>query len=253
MLSALYHNLENTSLMNRIRKWFAAEVDALLPVLHETYRVVGLWQKSRTARLQQDVLAQLDQISPLLLPFAKHVPAPKRPFFAALANPDLNFSDRIIAMDIAVGAMHIEFAKERAYMHQISPALKAALEEARFDPEDEVAPASDDPEVLVRGIPASPGIATGKAFVIQSDRGLKHLPADAILVAKMTRPQLLLHRNRPGAIVTDIGGSLCHAAILAREWSIPCVVGTETATTTIRSRTWIRVDGTTGHVYRCER
>lgn len=235
--------------MNRIRKWFTDEIDALLPVLHETYRAIGLWQKSRTPRLEQTVLAQLAEVTPLLLPFAQYVPAPKRPFFFAMANPDLSLSDRIIAMDIAVGAMHIEFAKERAYMHQISPALKAALETARLSPDDQVAQANDDPEVLVRGIPAAPGIATGKAFVLQNDRDLKHLPADAILVAKMTHPELLLHRNRPSAIVTDIGGSLCHAAILAREWSIPCVVGTQNATTSIRTRTWVRVDGSSGLVH----
>lgn len=239
--------------MNRIRKWFSAEVDVLLPVLHETYRVIGLWQKSRGDRARQDVLAQLAQINPLLAPFAQHVPAPKRPFFAAIANDELGLSDRVIAMDIAVGAMHIEFAKERAYMHQISPELKAALEAARLDLEDHVAPASEDPEILVRGIPAAPGIATGKAFVLGHDRDLKHLPTDAILIARMTRPELLLGRNRPAAIVTDIGGSLCHAAILAREWSIPCVVGTTTATATIRTRVWVRVDGDAGVVYRMDR
>lgn len=239
--------------MNRIRKWFAADVDALLPTLHESYRIIGLWQKSRSERLEQDVLTQLDLIHPLLQPFALHVPAPKRPFFAAIANASLSLSDRVIAMDIAVGAMHIEFAKERAYMHPISPALKAALEAARVNPDDHVAPDSHDDGVLARGIAASPGIATGKAYVVQRDRDLKHLPADAILIARMTRPELLLQRHRPAAIVTDIGGSLCHAAILAREWAVPCVVGTQSGTTTIRTRTWVRVDGSAGVVYRCDR
>ena len=49
----------------------------------------------------------------------------------------------------------------------------------------------------------------------------------------MTRPDLMVAAQRAAAIVTDVGGLLCHAAIVAREWGIPCVVGTKTATSRI--------------------
>ena len=52
-----------------------------------------------------------------------------------------------------------------------------------------------------------------------------------------------------GAIVTDRGGQLCHAAIVAREYGIPGVVGTREATSLIEDGDRVRVDGTTGEVH----
>ena len=69
-----------------------------------------------------------------------------------------------------------------------------------------------------------------------------------MLVAEMTRPELVYGLGRVAAIVTDIGGSLCHAAIVAREQGVPCVVGTKNATEVLRDKMLVQVDGTKGHV-----
>ena len=117
--------------MNTIREGYPAEVAALLPVLHATYRSIGRYQRERSSRHQEEVLAELAAASDALRFFQPHVPRPKRPYFTAAADEALPLSDRIIALDVAVGAMHIEFSMERAYMHRESEALRRALELSR--------------------------------------------------------------------------------------------------------------------------
>ena len=65
----------------------------------------------------------------------------------------------------------------------------------------------------------------------------------------MTRPHFLLAIRRAGGIVTDLGGNLCHAAIVAREFNIPAVVGTQTATALLRDGQKVILDGNEGYIY----
>lgn len=238
---------------NKIRTYFAAEVEALLPLLHETYRCIGAFQKKRSPRNQTRLLEQLDQVGQALQFFKGVVQPRKQPYFDALLDTQLSVSDRIIALDTAVGMMHIEFAVERAYVHRETDALRRVLEESRRDPEDEApapSPTPQDGDLLVRGLPASPGRTSGKAVLITRNSDYRLVHTACILVAPMTRPELAEHFDRVAAIVTDTGGTLCHAAILARERGIPCVVGTGEATRRIRPRMLVEVDGTQGLVRR---
>lgn len=234
---------------NTIRYYFKKEVDALLPVLHETYRLVGKYQKKRNNRNKEKVLKQLDVIGERLQFFKKFLQTKKQPYFDAILNKGLSVSDRIIALDVSVGAMHIEFSMPRAYMHQESEELRKVLELSRYVDSDEVADSFDhSDDILVKGIAASPGVATGKAAIIRKTSDYKRLPARSIVVAKMTRPDIILDVDKISGIVTDLGGSLCHAAIISREMRIPCVVGTQNATEVIKNRFLISVDGNDGIV-----
>jgi len=67
-----------------------------------------------------------------------------------------------------------------------------------------------------------------------------------ILVAAMTRPDFLPIMKKAGAIVTDEGGLTCHAAIVARELKIPCIVGTKDATRRLRDGRQIEVNANRG-------
>src|SRR5688500_19918295 len=69
-----------------------------------------------------------------------------------------------------------------------------------------------------------------------------------VLVTRMTSPYFNVVLPMLGAIVTDRGGQLCHAAIVAREYGIPGIVGTRDATDTIPDGARVRVDGGTGEV-----
>ena len=69
-----------------------------------------------------------------------------------------------------------------------------------------------------------------------------------ILVAQMTNPDWLPTIRRAAALVTNTGGMTCHAAIVARELGVPCIVGTRTATRDLHDGTTVTVDGTHGRV-----
>ncbi len=111
---------------------------------------------------------------------------------------------------------------------------------------------------IIRGISAHPGLVEGTARVIMLGaltpiEELEKIREGDILITEMTRPQFLLQIQRAGAIVTNLGGSLCHAAILSREFGIPCVVGTQNATEYIRDGQRIIVDAQKGVIYDAEK
>lgn len=110
------------------------------------------------------------------------------------------------------------------------------------------APSSEKHAVLARGLAAAPGTAIGKVRVLDSpDEGHQLLEGE-ILVAQMTNPDWLPTIRRAAALVTDTGGMTCHAAIVARELGVPCIVGTRSATKDLHDGTTVTVDGTHGRV-----
>ncbi|MGD9711225.1 MAG: phosphoenolpyruvate synthase, partial [Thermomicrobiales bacterium] len=102
---------------------------------------------------------------------------------------------------------------------------------------------------LARGLAASPGIAAGKVRVLASADEGEQLEAGEILVGVMTTPDWVPYMRLAAAIVTDSGGMTSHAAIISRELGVPCIVGTRTATTDLKTGTTVTVDGALGVVY----
>jgi pyruvate, water dikinase len=110
------------------------------------------------------------------------------------------------------------------------------------------APQSDKHAVLARGLAAAPGTASGKVRVLATpDQGDRLLEGE-ILVAQMTNPDWLPTIRRAAALVTDTGGMTCHAAIVARELGVPCIVGTRSGTRDLHDGTTVTVDGAHGQV-----
>jgi pyruvate,water dikinase len=111
--------------------------------------------------------------------------------------------------------------------------------------------ASDESEksgVLVRGLPAVPGSASGRVRVLHTPQESNRLLDNEILVAPMTNPDWLPAIRRAAALVTEIGGMTCHAAIVARELRVRCVVGARGATTVLPDGQTVTVDGARGNV-----
>ncbi len=104
--------------------------------------------------------------------------------------------------------------------------------------------------LLRGGSSASDGMAAGTAFVIQSEETLHRIPEGSIVVARQTSPQLVAVMGRIQAIITDVGTITGHMASVAREFRIPTLVGTGSATETIPDGEVITVDATNGVVYR---
>jgi rifampicin phosphotransferase len=100
----------------------------------------------------------------------------------------------------------------------------------------------------VEGIPVHPGVYEGPARIIHSPADFDRLQRGDVLVTRSTGPAFNVVLPLLGAIVTDRGGQLSHAAIVAREYGIPAVVGTRDATTKIGDGAPVRVNGDTGSV-----
>jgi pyruvate,water dikinase len=114
------------------------------------------------------------------------------------------------------------------------------------EPTDADASISGPP--LLQGLAASSGVASGKVRILTSPKQGSELLAGEVLVAPMTNPDWVPTIRRAAALVTDGGGMTCHAAIVARELGVPCVVGARTATTTLRDGELVTVDGGRGLV-----
>jgi pyruvate,water dikinase len=106
----------------------------------------------------------------------------------------------------------------------------------------------DEPGNELKGFAASSGVVEGIARIVRSVEDLSRLQQDDILVCQITNPTWTPVFQKIRAAVSDIGGSMSHAAIVAREYGLPAVVGTGNATSRIRDGQRIRVDGGRGIV-----
>lgn len=117
-------------------------------------------------------------------------------------------------------------------------------------------PFEKKPKRVLSGFPASAGKVKGKVRIIATldptidlDKEINKVERGDIIVTEMTRPQFLLAIRRSAGIITNLGGNLCHAAIVAREFNIPAVVGTQLATSTLREGQEVILDGNDGYIY----
>jgi phosphohistidine swiveling domain-containing protein len=105
-------------------------------------------------------------------------------------------------------------------------------------------------ESELKGTCACPGRATGPVRRIEKAGDMAKMRKGDILVAHMTQPEIVVAMKKAGAIVTDMGGLTCHAAIVSRELGIPCVIGTKIATKVFKDGDLVEVDATKGIVRR---
>ncbi len=135
---------------------------------------------------------------------------------------------------MANGTLYLVQSRPITTLHIAAPETEKSLDVGRL---------------LVRGLAASSGRASGAARILASADEGDQLVTGEILVAKMTSPDWVPTMRRASALVTDGGGITCHAAIVSRELGVPCVVGARNATTVLRDGEIITVDGAKGEVY----
>jgi pyruvate,water dikinase len=109
-------------------------------------------------------------------------------------------------------------------------------------------PVQKAPPKSVAGLPVHPGVYAGPARIINGPEDFNRLQPGDVLVTRNTGPAFNVVLPLLGAIVTDRGGQLSHAAIVAREYGIPAVVGTREATTMFPDGAHVRVNGDAGVV-----
>jgi len=104
-------------------------------------------------------------------------------------------------------------------------------------------------EIILTGLGASPGVASGEVRIIKNLDELGKIKKGDILVTKMTNPDMVVTMQKCNAIITDEGGLTAHASIVSREMGIPAVVGTGDATKKLHDGQFVTVDGTDGKIY----
>jgi len=104
-------------------------------------------------------------------------------------------------------------------------------------------------KLILKGIAASPGLASGPVRQIKSAKKINQVKEGEVLVTAMTSPDFVPAMKKATAIVTDKGGQTSHATIVSRELGIPCVVGTKKATKILKNKQLITVNGSQGEIY----
>ncbi|GAA1637058.1 hypothetical protein GCM10009733_037720 [Nonomuraea maheshkhaliensis] len=112
----------------------------------------------------------------------------------------------------------------------------------------EVFGAGDTGDALITGAPAGGGSATGPVKVIREPAEFGRLAPGDVLVCPYTNPSWTPLFQQAAAVVVDTGGAASHAAIVAREYGIPAVMGTGTATSVLEDGQVVTVNGDTGAV-----
>jgi phosphohistidine swiveling domain-containing protein len=106
--------------------------------------------------------------------------------------------------------------------------------------------ANTDTGETITGLPVSQGTYEGTARIIRSPADFQRLQQGDVLITKNTSAGFNVVLPMLGALVTDRGGQLSHAAIIAREYGIPGIVSTRNATRMVPDGARVRVDGATG-------
>ena len=146
----------------------------------------------------------------------------------------------------------------RAHFAAIQPPMMLGTLPAGAPPDDPgtragmrffgVPPQPSSEPNTINGAAGSPGKVRGRAKVIRTLNEAGKLSAGEILVTETTAPPWTPLFATAAAVVTDAGGILSHCAVVAREYAIPAVVGTYTATRLLQDGMEIEVDGSNGIV-----
>ena len=105
-------------------------------------------------------------------------------------------------------------------------------------------------KLILTGTPASSGRNIGKVIHFDNLENLSTEDRNLIVVGEMIPPDVIIFAERVSGLITDEGGILNHAATVARELRIPCVVGTGNATQVLQDGDTVEVVGDKGEVYR---
>ncbi len=144
--------------------------------------------------------------------------------------------------------MDIEWCYEDDELFVVQARPVTTIRKETLDEKEETVE-TKEMKVITKGMPASPGIATGKVKYIKDETELEKVKEGDVLVTVMTTPDMVPAMRRATAIVTDEGGMTCHAALVSRELQIPCIVGTTDATQVLSTGMDVTVDADKGRVY----
>lgn len=162
------------------------------------------------------------------------------------------YADVLLIDEIFSGDIPSEAALKKRLQHYIYLPGKLLVDKSLADVESAYNITIKQPKVIktntIKGRTAYPGLVSGKVFRLMSRPQVSAFPAGAVLVTPMTTPDFLPAMHKAAAFVTDEGGLMSHAAIMARELKVPCVIATKVATRVLKNGDMVEVDATQGIV-----
>ncbi len=129
------------------------------------------------------------------------------------------------------------------YLNEEALTLQSEIGKVYKVNDNNIAENSDN---IIKGMSANKGKVTGKAKVLLEYEDIFEVEKGDIIVATMTTPDYVAAMEKAIGFITDEGGITCHAAIISREFNVPCIVGTNNATSKIKSGQLIELDAYNG-------
>jgi phosphohistidine swiveling domain-containing protein len=231
--------------MNAIRKHFPAEIERLKPMLRRAYQAILEHQVGSDPAREGAMRAAIAAVVPVIAAFKPFIPRYKQRYIELLeAQEALPPDDLIVCFDRAIYELHAR-VECGAWAHlPWSAALRALLAERQ----ESQSPAPRSEVFLASGLGIGRTCVEGTARVIVGRRDFGRVQTGDLVVCPMTDPDIVIVAERIAGLITDRGGLLCHAAIIARAWNVPCLVGCRHATTSITDGVRVRLDPVAGIV-----
>ena len=166
------------------------------------------------------------------------------------------------AVTIAVDMVNEGLISEEEAVRRVTPEQVDTLLHPQFDPQEKKN-AESEGRLYAKGVNASPGAAVGQVYfdADKAEQMAKEQHQQVIMVRPFTKPDDVHGMLAAKGILTSEGGATSHAAVVARQFGVPCVVGAsevridlesrtmKSGSTTVKEGEWISVDGTSGEVF----
>lgn len=219
--------------MNSVRKLMGYYYDDIKNNLDKTYHAIKVFQDDRTNIVKKEsVINAISETTEVLRVFKPYIPPYKQKYFDIVDNHkelDLSMQDLIMTFDRMVYELHTRLEQRISNNKDLqawSPLMKEILDGRRSIPNnknDDIQKHND--EFIASGQIVTSGYIRSIATKKENIEDFKSIGSGAILLSKMTTPDIIIAIQRISGIATEQGGQFCHAAIIAREFNIPCIVG----------------------------
>lgn len=133
------------------------------------------------------------------------------------------------------GKVKLFYSKDAIYLQDIASSRIVDIE--NIDEKD-----------IIKGNVANKGKVQGKVRILNSYSDIKKVKKGDIIVATMTTPDYISAMEKAAGFITDEGGITCHAAIISREFDVPCIVGTVNATKRLKDGQEIEMNAYNGTI-----
>jgi phosphohistidine swiveling domain-containing protein len=244
--------------LNTVRKLLENNMDEIKAVLERAYYAIESFQNSRQDKeSEKNMNKKILEATEVLQEFKPYIPAYKQKYFDIVDNYEelkLSSRDLIMAFDRMVYELHTRLEKrlsEDEKLQAWSPLMLEILDGRRTVPEKEKKVADEvSLDFVASGLVANGGYVKSNIRIVESTQDLEKVKGGDILISKMTTPDIIMVINKISGIVTEEGGRVCHASVIAREYNIPCVVGCGEFITSVEENEIMILDAWNGILFR---